>query len=422
MAASDVMSTPVLSTSGRSVSTFGDNRLSEERVPALDGIRGMAILLVLAAHGVAFLRPTPGNALLHLLAFGWCGVDLFFVLSGFLITGILIRTREAVNRASSFYARRVLRIFPIYYLTLIVLFGIGVFSPAMRSMVRLTSVSERAIFFGYLQNWLLIWNPMLHSAVGHFWSLAVEEQFYLIWPLVVWKLRPRSLVRVCVVASVCALLLRILLVSHFGPHFWIHALTPTRGEGLLIGSALAAVSVLRREIPTRALVFMAAIGGAILAFIFFSAPGEFIDTDAGPYMYTVGVTALGLLFGALVGSSQRHVSVLTPLLACIWLRSFGKYSYGLYVYHVPVYLIVTQVLASELRIDFPLPVAQAGLYVLFLISLCYGLAWLSFRLLEGRLLLLKRHFAPVAHPRLTDFNSARAPEPGAARGVRIDTL
>ncbi len=370
-------------------------KLSEERVPALDGIRGIAILLVLISHGMSFLQPAPGSVLPRLLVFGWCGVDLFFVLSGFLITGILIRTRNAGNRASSFYVRRVLRIFPIYYLTLIVLFVLAAGSPAMRFMVGLTGVTEHAVFFGYLQNWLLFWNPMPHSIVGHFWTLAVEEQFYLIWPVIVWKLTTRSLLRLCLVASAGALLLRITLVSHFGPHFWINTLTPTRGEGLLIGSALAATLSLYAKIPRRVLASMAATGAAILGFIFVSDPAEFLNTDTGPYMYTIGVTALGLCFGALVGSSQAYVPVLTPLLTRNGLRSLGNYSYGLYVYHAPVYFVVTYVLTSRFRTEFPLPTAQGALYVLFLMGVTYAIAWLSFQLLEKRFLSLKTRFVPA---------------------------
>jgi peptidoglycan/LPS O-acetylase OafA/YrhL len=171
-------------------------------------------------------------------------------------------------------------------------------------------------------------------------------------------------------------------------------LTPTRGEGLLIGSALAVFSARQGHIPVRILKIMAVTGAAILVYIFFLDPTEFVNTNAGPYIGTIGVTALGLVFGALVGSSQSYVPSLTPLLTQNWLRSFGKYSYGLYVYHAPVYMIVTRVLASTFQIQFPLPTGQAVLYVLFLMSLSYGLAWLSFWLLEGRLLRLKRHFPP----------------------------
>ena len=381
----------------------GNQKLSEERVPALDGMRGIAILLVLIAHGMPFIQPAPGSILLRLLIFGWCGVDLFFVLSGFLITGILIRTRNATNRGSSFYARRVLRIFPIYYLTLIVLFGIAAYSPAMRLMVGLTGAPEYAAFFGYLQNWLLLWNAMPHSIVGHFWSLAVEEQFYLIWPVIVWKLTTRSLLRLCILLSVCALLIRITLVAHFGPHFWINALTPTRGEGLLIGSALAAIPSLYGKIPRRVLGVMAAMGTATLVFIFVSDPAEFVNTDTGPYMYTIGVTALGLFFGALVGSSQSYVPALTPLLTRNGLRSLGKYSYGLYVYHAPIYFVVTYILTSTFRTKFPLATAQGALYVLFLMGASYAIAWLSFQLLEKRFLSLKTRFVPVADPNVHEL-------------------
>ena len=255
------------------------------------------------------------------------------------------------------------------------------------------------MFFAFLQNWSALWNQaiILHSVVGHFWSLAVEEQFYLLWPLLVWKLKPGLLLPVSLCGAVCALLLRTGLVSHFGPHFWIQPLTPTRGEGLLIGSALAAFSAQYGRLPAIALKTAAAIGGAILLLMLVFDTAEFVNTDAGPYMYTIGITALGLIFGALVGSSHHPTSPLTPLLTAKWLRNFGKYSYGLYVYHVPVYLLLTRTLASRFGVRLPLSTLRWVLCLILLIGISYALAWCSFEFFESRFLALKNRFSPREH-------------------------
>lgn len=291
---------------------------------------------------------------------------MFFVLSGFLITGILIRTRDSSHRVRSFYARRALRIFPIYYLTLI----------AVIAFVPL-SFGERAMFFVYLQNWLVLWNPnvILHSAVGHFWSLAVEEQFYLFWPLIVWHIRPQWLRPLCFAGAGCALLLRIILVAKFGPHYWIQPLTPTRGEGLLLGAAMATFS---NGVPLRLLKIFAAVGASILLAILLFDPAEYFNTDAGPFMYTVGISGLGLLFSALTASTQHIRGLTAP-----WLRSFGKYSYGIYIYHVPVY----RLLAVK-----PLSTALWIAYAALLMAITYLLARFSFELFERRFLALKDRF------------------------------
>src|SRR5689334_7899911 len=120
-----------------------------------------------------------------LSGFGWTGVDLFFVLSGFLITRILLHSREADNYFSSFYARRFLRICPIYYVSLFVLFVIVPLILRTES-AQMPSLQERLWYFAYFQNWINVFGRMAWPIfLTHYWSLGVEEQFYLIWPLVI---------------------------------------------------------------------------------------------------------------------------------------------------------------------------------------------------------------------------------------------
>jgi len=166
------------------------------KLQSLDGLRAIAIILVFLCHMQYHIPPVnlPAVVLRAYVSQGWMGVDLFFVLSGFLITGILLDTREARNYFRGFYLRRILRIFPLYYLVLIaVIFaGIRLNNPAFTTKLPLPA--DRWLYFCYLTNWLALWKAHwgLHyvNYLAHFWSLAVEEQFYLVWPLVIWLVRP----------------------------------------------------------------------------------------------------------------------------------------------------------------------------------------------------------------------------------------
>lgn len=154
-----------------------------KRLPPLDGLRGLAIVLVMFFHfGQGLNRQNlEQHAFRTLFDFGGSGVDLFFVLSGFLITGILLNSRHSDNYFSRFYMRRILRIFPLYCFSVLVvwLFVIPAEHPGVTADLRNKLIWN----LGYVQNWRLDCVPHL----GHYWSLAIEEQFYLIWPFVVWR-------------------------------------------------------------------------------------------------------------------------------------------------------------------------------------------------------------------------------------------
>src|SRR5215831_14066355 len=151
--------------------------------PALDGLRGIAILLVICCHNLNFLP--------H-FEFGWVGVDLFFVLSGFMITDNLIKTKETKNFLQNFYIRRVLRIFPLLYGVLLLYF---IFAPGLGSLRLQYDYyhSNQGFVWFHLQNWLAISHvrPTDTVLLNHFWSLSVEEQFYLVWPFVVLLVKDR---------------------------------------------------------------------------------------------------------------------------------------------------------------------------------------------------------------------------------------
>ncbi len=310
--------------------------------PELDGIRGIALLAVMLSHGGPYI--VRGGLLSKLFVYamipGWSGVELFFVLSGFLITGILLKTKTAENYFSSFYARRFLRIFPIYYFALTVGLLVAPHSSWWNSMLP-PLLKTRIAYYFYLQNWPIFWKHhlfMLGSPFGHFWSLAVEEQFYLVWPLVIWLLPERALLWICGAGLVAALPLRFYMVHLYRGDFTAMALTSSRVDGLLIGVMLA-ILLRRGQIPLRWVIAMLAVGGSVIGYIALFHHIELIATYY--YMPTIGITGFSLLSGGLLALSQHPIAWLRRMLIAPWLRTVGKYSYGMYIYHVPIYVILT---------------------------------------------------------------------------------
>ncbi len=333
---------------------------ARDRIPVLDGIRGIAILLVMTFHfwisdlasGTALWDRIYGDV----AGIGWIGVDLFFVLSGFLITGILYDSRESPNYFRVFYGRRTLRIFPLYYASLAILFLFGpyvmahVYRPAMAEME--TGTTVKLFAWTYLLNWyegLKGWNVVAHP-LQHFWSLSVEEQFYLIWPLLVLKLARRRLMGVCAGLMALALMLRGVM---YGLHFPFAAYTWTicRADSLAIGAVVALASrdpddwkVLLKWARRLALPALAAvILGRILNPRCTVGPGDTPDF----FMNTFELTLAGIFFAACIAIAvaSHKESLGHRLLASSFLRFFGKYSYCLYVCHPPIVMIFVKAVA-----------------------------------------------------------------------------
>ena len=205
------------------------------RLPALDGLRGVAILLVVA-HNLQLLEAPQGwigRFAEFGLNFGWVGVQLFFVLSGFLITRILLDTREVSNYYRSFFARRALRIFPVYFLTLLFMLLV---------LPKFTSSANLGVatwpYWLYLANWT---QPGQGAAayVPHLWSLAVEEQFYLVWPFLLHRRSSTATWWMCLAIAAISLLARIaLLAAEVNPDA-IYMFTFCRMDALALGGAAA---------------------------------------------------------------------------------------------------------------------------------------------------------------------------------------
>lgn len=363
--------------------------------PELDGIRGIALLAVMLSHGGPCIERTTALSKLFVYAMipGWSGVELFFVLSGFLITGILLKSKKAENYFSSFYARRFLRIFPIYYFVLTV----GLLAASHVSWWNAVLPAEaktRLAYYFYVQNWPMFWPHHLFlkaNVFGHFWSLAVEEQFYIVWPLVIWLLPENVVLSLCAAGLAAALPLRVLMVHKFAFDFTAMALTTSRIDGLLVGVILA-ILLRRGQIPLRWIYLCLGVGAAIVGFIAVFHHNELIATYF--YMPTIGITGFSLLSGGLLALSQHRIVWLRAILDARWLRTVGKYSYGMYIYHIPVYLICDHYLGSLFGVVLPLPLQWALLYIAFLMVVTFLVAKVSYDLFESKILALKIYFKP----------------------------
>ena len=362
-------------------------------IPALDGLRGIAFCGVAGSH---LFPGTPRSEAAKLIAavlsFGSTGVDLFFVLSGFLITGILYDTRTDPDFFKKFYARRVLRIFPLYY-------GVLAFFLLLTLFFETHYNGELLSLALYLQNTSLIARP-IYAYIGpplplaHFWSLAVEEQFYLLWHMLVFGLYRRKRILIwCVASLVLCPLLRFGLALHDVAYFAIHTNTLCRADSLLAGALVALL--LRGPQHDATLRWGAAVflGGLLLACLLRS--GVFTRTT-GSSLYAVSVgwsyTALAAAsVGLLVMALQR--SVLQEFLSTALLRWLGRYSYGVYVFHLIVFTFLQKPAKQWVEnIGFSKGAAVFFAGTAALLCSCL-LAYVSFQYYERPFLRLKRLFA-----------------------------
>jgi len=366
-----------------------------EHIPALDGLRGIAILLVIP-HNANIYPDHPGLFLPFALAAnaGWIGVQLFFVLSGYLITGGLLDTVASPHYLRNFYVRRTLRIFPLYYLTLVV--GLLLLPMLLQSPPRTGLELRGAAALGlFLNNWVQPFG-MLVPGFSHFWSLAVEEQFYLAWPFVVRFCSARRLLHICLSLVAIALLSRVLLLAAGAPELTTYVFTVCRMDALAIGAMTA---LLARNAGLmdwlRSRVRGLWLGAAVLL-----AVGALLGRNYAKYSeFTVsaGYPLLAVAFSLLVlvavlGRDRNADNVLTRALANPVLCAAGRYSYGMYVLHLPI--------ASGLEAPFQPWVNRLGslaapCYALIVVALTFAAGWASYTLLERRFLALKDRLAPI---------------------------
>lgn len=362
-------------------------------VPALDGVRGLAILLVFI-HNAGGPEGPRGGRLLDLFDvasnIGWVGVQLFFVLSGFLITGILLDSRGGTGVWRAFYMRRVLRIFPLYYAAL---FAEFVIFPLVTGQS--TSAAPHAFWYVlYLQNW----SPAVvtRSEAGHlvhFWSLAVEEQFYIFWPLAVLLLRRRSVEIFAAALVVLAFAVRASVLTVGASDEWAYQATFARMDALAFG-ALGAMLVRNESLFARWSPRLGKITWALTAVMAVIVVASRGFPRQQPVAQTVGYSALALFFIAfiLLGVASKG-TLLARTLESRALRTLGKYSYAIYVFHVPLIGVLRRALGVDFSdgTDLHRMAARTGFTALSLVVI-FGAAWLSYHVFEKHFLALKRHF------------------------------
>lgn len=269
-----------------------------------------------------------------LLHFGWTGVSLFFVLSGFLISGILWDGFQKPNWWRRFYVRRSLRIFPVYYLALLIAAVVWLLSG-----YSLAQISPLLYYVFYLGN-IPALAPYFHLVpqsiqLVHLWSLAVEEQFYILWPflLVLFARKRRGAMHLILALWTLSLLFRVTMIYFQTTMEWRGEFLPSRAGELLAGAYLA--MMVRGDTQERQRLFRwlpaILIGSAVLVVaICFVTGGASFET---PLMSTVGLCCCSTLFASMIGLALRP-GILQTIFALPVLRWLGKISYGVYVYHM----------------------------------------------------------------------------------------
>lgn len=352
--------------------------------PALDGLRGIAVLSVLALHAlippppIAFIRDHMRTVWMG----GFLGVDMFFVLSGFLITALMIQEMDRTGTVSltRFYIRRALRLLPVLFVFLVVgLLFVIIFRSADEQVV---ANHDALKVMAYIPNYL----PIGTTAFRHTWSLGVEEQFYLIWPglllTLLWLLRrlkidKRWLVLILAIGVCCVVLERAYLYSVEGEGRVYQALD-TRADSLLCGCIVGLLAAWDMIPKARKIINVLGVLSAFFLLVMFLHA-----YSSAPYLYkgvlTLVAVAVSLIIVMLITSPPRWFLWLMEIPALVWI---GRISYGIYLWHGIVYY---QIFSLFPQVPFA-PVLKIGLTII--------IAAVSFYLLEQPFLRLKDRFEP----------------------------
>jgi peptidoglycan/LPS O-acetylase OafA/YrhL len=365
------------------------------RIRELDGLRGIAVLMVISEHYMSWL-PQVGSR------YGWLGVDLFFILSGFLITGILIDLRDKEHYFSVFYARRALRIFPPYYLALLIyfVFSVAVHKPGKPSIWLCYLFYYSSLYPGQpsqlVVGYATVPIPVLLGLVV-LWSLSVEEIYYILWAPVVRFTSKRGFVAILLAMFVVAPLLRWHFHNVLYPETYAFY---CRMDGLAYGSAVALLIHERRLnpgkwLPLDKLFDWLAVAVLLAGTAFWMATGgnrtNVLVTTAGLVFADLGFALLAHAIIRRAGGGQLWIRALRAR----WLRSVGMVSYSLYLFHYPL-RYMSEYWVSRLGLSRHADITAS---VLLGLVLSFGVAYGLWYGMESRILRWKDRRVPSpAHP------------------------
>ncbi|MGZ4816822.1 MAG: acyltransferase family protein [Terriglobales bacterium] len=347
------------------------------QIPELDGVRGIAILLVMICHSAVWLS---NSALRSVLVEGRIGVDLFFVLSGFLITGILLNSQQQRRALRNFYVRRALRIWPLYFAFLLMTFVVA------RRMV-----PPHVAVWPYL---LLIQNFFYFANAGPLldptWSLAVEEQFYVLWPWIALRVSRKTVLKICCAVLVVSPVLRCALRLAGGSEEFVYANTLCRLDGIAMGGLIAAwvriegYEVERLKTFARIGMISGGIGTALCSGM------------AVPFATELSYSFVAITFGGLLAwalAAQGSELMTARALRSYGLTAMGRVSFALYLFNLPIYTFMHGHLASRFLLFMPAAIAGVIRVVAgnVLLLVAAGVSWKFF---EKPILRLKARLAP----------------------------
>ncbi|HVX28306.1 MAG TPA: acyltransferase [Parafilimonas sp.] len=355
------------------------------QIPSLDGIRGIAIIGIMLYH---FFEMPYG---------AWFSMDLFFVLSGFLITGILLDSKTDKHYYKNFIVRRGLRILPLYYGVLIIFFIVVPLIVNKSGLAPFSVYYDNQFYFWvYLQNWILLLKEPELIGKGriflHLWSLAIEEQFYIVWPIVILLFNIKNLVKIIVALILLSAALNC--YYFFSNHSWQYTYFSTlcRLDSLCIGALIAVavrnssfISKLEKITPYIFKILFA----VLLTAIFVGRP----KAPADQFLEPVSTLLFSIFFASMIlyGFSNHKNNFVKRILELKALRFFGKYSYSMYIFHVPILILLRPALFKYLQKNIPHTIAYItdNLICLLLVIAVSQLTWY---LIEKPFLKLKRFF------------------------------
>ncbi|MBK22739.1 MAG: hypothetical protein CME70_01935 [Halobacteriovorax sp.] len=363
-------------------------RPEKNYIPSLDGLRAISIILVIFYHANLFLGSAFEKTFtFEILNSGNIGVSCFFVLSGFLITRILLNTRDHPSYYKIFFFRRLLRIFPLYYLILIIAF---VILPQFdHPRLDKWSGTDPTLYWFYLSNFYIASvGKFNHGLVDLSWSLSIEEQFYFVWPWLVLWINPKRLKIACYLGILISILSRIYFGYKGNSEIQVYVLTYCRLDGLLMGSLLAledksflSFSKIKRF---RSLIML---GSFLFACLF-----KFTILKDSLFNMAVSYFCIALFFSCVLSDVlEKNYSFFSNSI----LISLGKYSYGIYLIHFPVQAALREVFFKSLvqESSYIGLMFYQLLFVLIVTAVSYILSFFVFHLYEKRFLKLKRYFS-----------------------------